>query len=191
MADVFDKNKLRAACDCIEEIADGRHPITHDELEPDSMWNDPVIIRNLFFIRDVMSSVLVNGGAVGRRGGKDGKEIIPVASLVGDYSYREDKTISKLINQVYEPVLGRNVKKIAVTTVTSWLKSAGYLCERPAPDTNGTISCPTQKGLRLGIRPEERSFNGRFYTAIVYDKEAQNFVVQNLEKIENGEAPEE
>jgi hypothetical protein len=99
------------------------------------------------------------------------------------------ETISKVINQVYEPVADRNVKKIAVTTVTGWLKAAGFLCERPAPDKQGTISIPTEKGLRLGIRPEERSFNGRTYTAVIYDQSAQEYVVNCLEMIENGEVP--
>ncbi len=187
--EMFDKGKLKTACECIEEIADGRNPVTHDALDQDSVWNDPAVIRNMYFIRDVMGSVMSNGGAVGRRAPKPGKETIPVASLIGQFVYREDKTISKVINQVYEPVAERSVKKIAVTTVTGWLKAAGYLCERPAPDKAGTISCPTEKGLRLGIRPEERSFNGRTYTAVIYDQEAQEYVVHNLEKIENGEVP--
>jgi len=185
----FDKGKLKTACEWIEQIAEGRNPVTHEALEEDSIWNDPAVIRNMYFIRDVMGGVLSNGGTIGRRAPREGKEIIPIGQLIGQFVYREDKTISKVINQVYEPVADRNVKKIAVTTVTGWLKAAGFLCERPAPDKQGTISIPTEKGLRLGIRPEERSFNGRTYTAVIYDQSAQEYVVNCLEMIENGEVP--
>lgn len=50
---------------------------------------------------------------------------------------------------------------------------------------------PTQKGIQLGIRAERRnSSRGMDYMLLIYGKQAQEYIVQNLEKILCGEVAE-
>ena len=47
---------------------------------------------------------------------------------------------------------------------------------------------PTEKGIELGIRTEKRSYNGGVeYIVVIYGKQAQEYIVQNMEKILSGE----
>lgn len=46
---------------------------------------------------------------------------------------------------------------------------------------------PTVKGKELGIYTEVRSVPGNTYLAVIYNQNAQEFVVRNLEKMVNGE----
>lgn len=46
---------------------------------------------------------------------------------------------------------------------------------------------PTEKGSLLGIYTEVRSYSTRTYLAVIYDQNAQEFIVKNLEAIVNGE----
>ncbi|MCD8132040.1 MAG: hypothetical protein LUE16_12365, partial [Lachnospiraceae bacterium] len=53
------------------------------------------------------------------------------------------------------------------------------------------VTEPTEKGLLTGIRSERRrSMAGAEYIRVIYGKKAQEFIVQNLEQILNGEAVE-
>lgn len=43
---------------------------------------------------------------------------------------------------------------------------------------------PTEKGAAIGIRAERReSLNGSMYIALIYNKCAQQFIVDNLDKM--------
>lgn len=50
---------------------------------------------------------------------------------------------------------------------------------------------PTQKGIQLGIRAERRNNSrGMEYILLIYGKQAQEYIFQNLERILCGEVAE-
>ena len=51
---------------------------------------------------------------------------------------------------------------------------------------------PTEKGSQIGIRSERRiSSRGAEYVLVIYGKQAQEYIVQNMEKIIYGECAED
>ena len=66
----FDRAKLEVAIKYVERIADGCNPVNNVPLENDSVLNNPNIIRCMYFIKEVLEEVQINGGTVGGKQGK-------------------------------------------------------------------------------------------------------------------------
>ena len=66
------------------------------------------------------------------------------------------------------------------------MKLTGYLnVVEDWDNKNKTI--PSDKGRQLGIYTEEReSMQGRKYEAVIYNKDAQEFIVKNMANILDG-----
>ena len=49
----FDLEKVETALTFVERIADGKNPINNDIADKDDAMNDPVIIRSMFFVKEL------------------------------------------------------------------------------------------------------------------------------------------
>ena len=92
-------------------------------------------------------------------------------------------SITHVLNQIYEPIENMNVKKISVTKVTAALKEEGYLLEEPNSETGKVRKVPSKKGMELGIYVSEREYNGRIYQSVIYNQNAQEYVVTLIRKL--------
>lgn len=110
--------------------------------------------------------------------------------ILKDFQYQEDKTISHLLEQIQAPAEGLDIKKISPRTITTWLKTAGYLTVEYCQEVRKESTMPTEKGEALGIYTEVRSYGMRTYLTVIYNRAAQEFLVRNLEAIVNGEVVE-
>lgn len=180
----FDRAKLEVAIKYVERIADGCNPVNNVPLENDSVLNNPNIIRCMYFIKEVLEEVQINGGTVGGKQGKKSESMLPFPiEILDSFTYREDKSITHVLSQIYEPIAEMNVKKVSVTKVTTALKEEGYLLDEPSPETGKTRKVPSERGKELGIYMIEREFNGRAYQSVVYNREAQEYVVSLIRRM--------
>ncbi len=185
-----DMKKLETAIVYLQRIADGNNPINNLPAGEDSVLNNPNVIRCMFFVKDVLEEVKRNGGYIGKKGKKSDKLQFPVENL-RSFAYREDKSISKFVDQLNEGLDDNIYKKLSYKPITQWLKLNGFLQEEDDLELKKTITTPTQKGIQLGIRAERRSNSrGIDYMLVIYGKQAQEYIVQNLEKILLGEVIE-
>lgn len=178
----FDTTKLEIAIKYVERIADGCNPMNNTPLDDNDIMNNPNIIRCMYFIKDVLGEVQYNGGVVGGRGEKEPSIPFPI-EILNDFTYKEDMSITHVLNQIYEPIAEMNVKKISVTKVTALLKEEGYLLDEPNPETGKTRKVPSTKGKELGIYLTEREYNGRMYQSVTYNRNAQEYVVEVIRKL--------
>ena len=178
----FDQTKLEVAIKYVERLADGCNPVNNVPLENDDILNNPNIIRCMYFIKDVLEEVRRNGGMIG---GKNGKEpTLPFPTEILDkFTYAEDKSITHVLNQIYEPIADMNVKKVSVTKVTAELKEEGYLLDETNPETGKTRKVPSIKGRELGIYIVEREYNGRIYESVTYNRNAQEYVANLIRRL--------
>lgn len=178
----FDQAKLDVAIKYVERIADGCNPVNNVPLENGDILNNPNIIRCMYFIKDVLEEVQRNGGMVGGKVGKEPALPFPI-EVLNSFTYVEDKSITHVLNQIYEPIADMNVKKVSVTKVTAALKQEGYLLDEPNPETGKTRKVPSEKGRELGIYTIEREYNGRMYESVTYNQNAQKYVVELIRKL--------
>ena len=151
-------------------------------LENGDILNNPNIILCMYFIKDVLEEVQRNGGMVGGKVGKEPALPFPI-EVLNSFTYVEDKSITHVLNQIYEPIADMNVKKVSVTKVTAALKQEGYLLDEPNPETGKTRKVPSEKGRELGIYTIEREYNGRMYESVTYNQNAQKYVVELIRKL--------
>lgn len=146
---IIDKTKLTLAITYIERMAEGKHPVTNQDLIGDTIVDDPNVIRCLFFIQDILQKVQENGGVI-TSGTRAKKEEFPF-EILKDFKFRKDNSIMHIMQQINEPIEGKNVKKLSYTRVTKWLKLSGYLTEEQDKELNKMVTVPTEKGRELGI----------------------------------------
>ena len=124
-----------------------------------------------------------------RRRTKVCKEPFPY-EILNQFQYQEDKTISHLLDQIHAPAERLDIKKISPQTITGWLKSAGYLTVEYCAEVRQESTVPTEKGRSLGIYSEVRTYGARSYVTVIYNRQAQEFLVEHFEAIVNGEVVE-
>ena len=178
--------KLETAILYIQRIADGKNPINNVVAEEDSVLNDPNIIRCMYFAKEVLEEVKKNNGYIGKKKSKKDMLEFPVESLAL-FQYREDKPVTKFVEQINEAVDTNIYQKFSYRWITQWLKKNEYLKEDFHEELQKVVTMPTEKGEQIGIRAEKKkSLNGNEYLFIVYGKEAQEFVVEHVEEIMEG-----
>lgn len=184
-----DMKKLETAIIYLQRIAEGNNPINNLPADEDAVLNNPNVIRCMYFVKDVLEAVKRNEGCIGRKPKKSDKAEFPL-EVLKSFSYKEDKAISKLVEQINEPVDENVFQKLSYKPVTQWLKQNGFLKEEYSEEFQKNITVPTEEGVQLGIRAERRTGrNNQRFMYVIYGKQAQEYIVQNLEEIlgERGE----
>ena len=178
----FDMTKLDVAIKYVERIAEGLHPVNNLPVEQDDVLNNPNVIRCMYFVKEILEEVRRNDGVIGGKRDKKGEVMFPVETL-DLFRYQEDKTITHVLKQIYAPVEELNVKRISAMKVNTWLKEEGYLEDEVSPGTGKSSKVPTEKGKMLGLYVIEKEYNGRSYQAVMYDKNAQEFLVEKMREL--------
>ncbi|MDD7298165.1 hypothetical protein [Fibrobacter intestinalis] len=186
----IDMNKLETAIIYVQRIADGNNPVNNVPVEADSVLNNPHVIRCMYFVKEVLEEVKCHGGYTGSKLKKADKQAFPMAALA-DFAYREDLAISRFVKQINEFVDDRIYQKLSYKPITQWLKSHGFLTEVFNQEFQKNVTMPTEKGRRIGIRAERMvNLKGTDYMYVVYNKQAQEYIVQNMEAILHSEDAE-
>ncbi len=186
----IDMKKLETAIVYLQRIADGNNPINNLPADEDSVLNNPNVIRCMFFVKDILEEVKRNGGYIRKKAKRSDKLELPIETLKS-FTYKEDKAISRFVDQLNEGVDDNIYKKLSYKPITQWLKLNGFLQEENNQEFKKTITMPTQKGIQLGIRAERRNNSrGMEYILLIYGKQAQEYIFQNLERILCGEVAE-
>lgn len=67
--------------------------------------------------------------------------------------------------------------------ITALLKDEGYLTDELEAKTGKARKVPTEKGKELGIYVMEREYNGRMYQTVIYNENAQRYVVESVKRL--------
>ena len=177
-----DMKKLETAIIYLQRIADGNNPINNLPADEDAVLNNPNVIRCMYFVKEILEEVKRNKGCIGKKG-RSAKLDFPL-EVLKVFSYKEDKAISLLVEQINLPVDESLYQKLSYSTVTKWLKKYGFLMEEYNEQFQKNITLPTEKGVLLGIRGEKRTNRqGKDYIRVLYNKQAQEYIVKNMEAI--------
>lgn len=184
----YDLEKLERAILYVQRIADGCNPINNVPVEESSVLHNPNVIRCMYFIKEVLEDVDNNNGYVGRKSSKSNKKLPFPIEAKYSFNYTGDKAISKLADQINESLDTNVYKQLSYKTIAQWLVNQGFLQEIILERYDNKMHrVPTEKGLQLGIRTEEKTRkNGMAYLLTIYGKQAQEFIVENLGLILDG-----
>ena len=178
---LYDLETLDMAILYARRMADSRVPYSNQPSE-DEVLNNPDVIRCMIFMEEVLQEVKDNGGAVGsRQSGKTTPEASP-SNAPRQFQYREDKPISQVLKQ-YAEQTGANASIISAASVNEWLAANGYLTKTWIAAFGAEGWIPTEKGEAQGIIGAAAGDPGREYVRITFNRNAQEFLARNLERI--------
>ena len=173
------------AKDYIDKLAQGIDPISGQEVPEDSVINQARLVRCFFYVSGVVQKVIDNGGTVvqppKKKSGRAYFQITDEMRKNVVYS-SEPVMINRFLQQLNDMVDPNTTRRLSSTTVTGWLVEKGFLSvESDAKGHNRKI--PTQAGTELGISTELRNGEYGRYTAVLYNEDAQHFVIDHMEEI--------
>lgn len=169
----------------IESLANGKNPLTGQNVKDDDIINNVRISRCLFYVSGVLQKVIDNGGVVCSQESKKAKfqdfnltdeqktNLKPTQSPLS-----ATKVVAIINSEVNEGIM----KKLKVTAFTQWLISIGLL-EEIVDDLGKKRKRPTSDGEMLGILEKEYSDNISSHLYTVYNSNAQQFVFDNIDSV--------
>ncbi len=169
-----DVNKIDKAREYIESLANGLNPLTGEELF-ETVFDEPEIIRCLFFVRDILQSYK----AAPVKTKSDTFEIDKESDL-SKYILDRPSSLTTFIKNIKysNKGLGPSANKI-----WDWLVEKGYLYVSTDNEGKNT-KMPTDDGKKCGISYVEREgTNGKPYCAVVYDRNGQKLLLECIREL--------
>ena len=168
----------------LDKLAKGIDPLTDREVPEDDVINNVRISRCLFYVSDVLRQVIENGGVISALPKKG--ELAPYTLPCEErsrYTFGEwPLSASQIAQRLNELVDLSTVQKLKTTSITKFLLQSGLLFEEEGSGGSKNKR-PTEAGRKLGITTAQRTGLNGDYTAVVYDRQAQQFILDNLDAI--------
>lgn len=175
--------KIEWAKTYMDKLANGINPID-DTIAPDEdIINNVRLSRCFFFVSDVLRQVIENGGT--KPAIKKAKKVpltVPFEKR-SQFAYSEKPIpASEIAKRVNILVDAENMRKLTYSNILTWLTEIGMMELAVTTEGKSTMR-PTQIGMASGIPVDERTGRRGSYQVVVYNSEAQHFILDNLDAI--------
>ncbi len=172
--------KIKRAQMYIDKMVKGINPITDTEIPKDDTLNNVRIMRCLIYVNEVLEKVIENDGYIGKSSRPRREKFSTTPEEINTLVPSDNKLpISVIADNINEALHKENTRKIPATKITNWLLSKGFL-ELISISEGKNKRIPSEAGLALGITSEIRNGARGEYLAILYDRNAQQFIFDNL-----------
>lgn len=169
----------------VDKLAEGINPIDGTPIAEGDLLNNVRISRCMYYVSDILRRVIENGGLEGKKPARRGR-----APFALDSSARRELTpadeplrISQVTSLINERVDPETMKNLRSGVITRWLLGIGALEEVQLPSGKET-KLPTPQGRGLGLMTQEFRGENSVYSVVLYKPEAQQFIFDNLDAIE-------
>ena len=178
---------MRRAKMYMDKLANGINPLNDAPVPERELLNNVRLCRCFFYVSDVLRRVIENGGTVGRAV-RTPKAPFAVTREQLDAFPFSDKPLSvteiaRKISDLVPETRDDTMNKFKYANITAFLTESGFLTEIETA-SGRKAKRPTETGHALGIFTEERvSLEGHPYTAVLYNRDAQQFLMDNMDAI--------
>lgn len=173
--------KIAYAKSFIDKLANGINPIDDTPIKDDDIINNVRLSRCLFYVSDILRQVVDNGGI-----NKPTKHLVPFSissEQLLSFAYSDVPiAVSEIAKRINALINTDVMRKITYKDLTNWLISVDMLAEETNSEGK-TRKRPTANGREIGISTEIRTGQNGTYTVVLYDKSAQQFIIDNLESV--------
>ncbi len=178
-------DKLRRAKMYVDKLALGIDPLSDTYVAETDVVRQERIVRCLMYVSEVLEREIVREEKPERpkkmrRADKDMFYLPPAKREAFAYSDTPIpiSEITKRLNTMIDP---DTMRILTASTVNTWLADAGLL--RYVQMGASLVLRPTPEGSELGLLVEEREGNQGNYQIVVYTREAQQMIIDNLDAI--------
>ncbi len=174
--------KLEYTKSFIDKLANGINPLDDTPIPEGDLLNNVRLSRCMFYVSDILRQVIENGGTQKQKKAPKLHFSITLEQL-SKYAFSEYPiSVSEIAKKLYSLAENESMDKLTYKDITAWLLQVGMLCERPNSN-NKMKKYPTVEGHQLGISYENRQGSQGEYEVVVYNKEAQQFILDNIEAV--------
>ena len=174
--------KMKKAKMYAEKLANGIDPINDVPVPDEDIINNVKISRCLFYISDILQQVIDNGGVVKENKGPKKAFYVSDEELSNFLISETPISITEITKRLNAVADLSTHYKLKLTDITSWLIELEVL-EAVSMSDGSSAKRPTQQGVDLGIFTETRTGKNGNYTAVLYNKEAQQFIIDNMDAV--------
>ena len=179
--------KIAYAKSFIDKLANGINPLDDTPIPDDDIANNVRLSRCFFYVSDILRQVCENGGVTKpKRAPK-----IPFSvsfEQIEKFQYSaEPISVSEIAKRIYAMADNENMEKVSYRQINQWLLNIGMLYLH---DFGGRkpVKRPTEEGKQIGIVVETRMGRYGEYQVVLYNEDAQRFILDNLEAVVATEA---
>lgn len=170
----YDFKKLTTAQEWIQNLANGINPLDGSIIPDSDIVNNVHISRCLFYVADIINFTIQKK----EKKSKATSSFDITADELERVSILERTTLSYFVREI-NSVISENIKPLSRAKVSDWLLANNYLKE--VVTLNGSRRKePTLQGISIGISTEERQGANGNYTVVVYNADAQRFILNNI-----------
>lgn len=177
--------KIERAKMYMDKLANGIDPISDTEAPESDIINNVRLSRCFFYISEVLRQVIDNGGVITQGKSKKEKKIPFALSYEQRQKFEFSDfpiSISEITRRINALSENENMAQIKYGQITGWLTQIGMM-ELSTSSTGRQTKVPISNGIGLGISTETRTGKNGDYTAVLYNKQAQQFIIDNLDAI--------
>lgn len=180
--------KLQRVKQCIDSLAEGLNPFTGEPLPEADIVNDVRVSRSLFFVSGLLQEQMQ--GTTGKN--KSQKQVFWLSLEERERVEFSSQPIpaSELARRMNDAASTSDRKKISYRPITDWLVDVGML-KLSENSIGAQHRRPTESGEKLGISVDNRIGQYGPYQVVLYNENAQRFVVDNVDAIVAFEARNE
>lgn len=184
--------KIAYAKTFIDKMAEGTNPLDDSSIPDGDLLNQVRISRCLYFVSDILRRICETREI--KLPSSPKKARLPLAvtwETIENYILSSTPlTISEFTRRVNLVADERNMQRISYAKILNWLIQKRFLEYRT--DENGKrAKYPTKAGMEIGITTVKRIRHLKEFDQVIYNTEAQSFLVDHFISIEptaeNGE----
>ena len=176
--------KIRYAKRAVEKLANGINPFTGQGVPDDDTLNQVKVSRCLFYVADILRQVEENGG-VAKKGKKSAKQPFSLSpdSLRNFQFSSTPISLTEFLERLNSLIDKDNMKKLSFKTLSGWLVEMGFPENGSGRRWEKHPEAHRGRECTLGIHTESRMGQQGPYTVVVYTKDAQQFMLDNLDAV--------
>ena len=174
--------KIAYAKSFIDKLANGINPLDDTPIPDDDIANNVRLSRCFFYVSDILRQVYENGGVTKPKRAPKIPFAVSMEQLEKfEYSI-EPIPVSEIAKRIYTIVDNDNMEKVSYRQINQWLLNIGMLYLQ---DFGGKkpVKRPTEEGNQIGITVETRMGRYGEYLVVLYNEDAQKFILDNLEAV--------
>lgn len=166
----------------IDKLANGVNPLTDEPVSENDIVNNVRISRCFFYISDLLRRFAEGGFPEAAKKGKKQPFIITEEQRKRFEFSETPISVSEIARRFNAAVNTEGAVQMRYSGITFWLIESGLLSVDRREDGR-EVKLPTAAGMELGISQEVRSGANGSYTVVVYNKNAQRYIVDNIDAI--------
>ena len=180
--------KIQYTKSFVDQMANGVNPITGEPIPETDLLRHERISRCMQYVSNILQQTIIKTEAEQQR-----EQVRRLLSDRPSFALPYEKrkqillfdspvSVKQIVKQINDQIEDPNMRRLQSKQVTEWLTVTGMLAVKN--DQKGIpIKYPTDKGKQIGITSEHRSARGETYLVAVYSREAQQFIIDNLDAI--------